>query len=267
MKSRCRKAFTLVEAIVVVVIIAILIALIVGGLRGSRRSARTLKCLVNARSCTGAIATYQADFKDCFPYFAQPVTGPGAFRNGSYDLEYLLQVLHWPIALRGYSNGQEIDQTHLCPSSPLAREAFGAGRYLEIVAGNGPGYVFPSDYWLSYATITDPRLWSADGDVLDVDEFRPVRGTEVAFPSSKGLMVEPRAYHLDGPNPDGNAQSISMFYVEGRTKAFTVSFCDGHTATTPFASLSPGVAPLNFNPAGAVPVLATPGGVLGRDAP
>ena len=67
MKPLARRAFTLVELLVVIGIIALLISILLLSLNAARESARVIKCASNLRSIGQGIAIYIADNKGVLP--------------------------------------------------------------------------------------------------------------------------------------------------------------------------------------------------------
>src|SRR5205823_12453245 len=63
-----RKAFTLVELLVVIGIIAILIAILMPALSRAKDQATRLQCMNNLRNIMQAITMYESENKDSLPY-------------------------------------------------------------------------------------------------------------------------------------------------------------------------------------------------------
>ena len=61
--SRIRRAFTLIEMLVVIAIIAILVSLLLPALKHAREAARTVLCLSNLKQIGVAITAYAGDYK------------------------------------------------------------------------------------------------------------------------------------------------------------------------------------------------------------
>lgn len=260
-----KRAFTLVEFLVAIAIIAILFSILVVGLRSVRTTSRTLACTSKARQCFYSVSLYGSDWRDSYPMFAERKLG-AAFYNAGVPLEYWLQAQHWPLALRGYLSDEQADPIQFCPESGALEAIFeGPGGYSAYVSKYPEGYIFPADYWLSYATITDPSLWRAGGDARDPAFFRAVRATEVTFPSSKGLLLEPRSYHRPADTHYGAGASTSIFTEQGQTQSFVTVTADGASRDIPYRDFVAPWTPPGFNPGSSAPVLTTEAGVQGRD--
>lgn len=81
---RRRRAFTVIELLVVITIISILAALLAPGLRAARNKARSLACLNNLRQIGIALQSYSAENNDCLPH-AWHVAWYGDL-NGGWEL-------------------------------------------------------------------------------------------------------------------------------------------------------------------------------------
>src|SRR5690606_11452171 len=98
-------------------------------------------------------------------------------------------------------------------------------------------------------------------DLLDVRSLRAVSVSEVQFPSAKGMLVEPRAFHLRG-SPYGAASEISIFGDSPHRLAFSTAFVDQHVETLPFRDMA---APVVQELGETAPILSTKEGSRGRD--
>lgn len=261
--SAMRRAFTLIELLVVITIIAVLIALAIVGLMGAFRSSRGASCINNLRGCQTAIFAYTGDFKDQWPMFAQRQLAR-AFMNGGLNFSYTDQSGYWTIPLRGYIGERRLEPLQVCPYSPVAKEAFGPnGDYDKFLSQYASDYVVFSSYQLGWGLISDPRAWR-EGVGLETEYLRAVGVSETHQPSTKGMMIEPRAMHLGGEQY-GATPEKSIYHPEGQDKPYNVAFIDGHVEAIRGDAMKPGIHVPGILPAQVAPVLATRDGVHGVD--
>ena len=91
MSSR-RRAFTLVELLVVVGIVAVLVGLLMPALSRAREQARAVQCASNIRQVAMAMALYEADYR-VFPYCSDPSYGAIRLPDGSQGDETWVAAL------------------------------------------------------------------------------------------------------------------------------------------------------------------------------
>jgi prepilin-type N-terminal cleavage/methylation domain-containing protein len=115
MSSR-RKAFTLVELLVVIGIIAVLIGILLPALSKARESARTIACAAQMRSLVQATFLYCNNNKGYFPpeylgWTADPTPPPGGNNYLSVTRPFLWDYLE-PYGIKSQNN-----KARVCPSS------------------------------------------------------------------------------------------------------------------------------------------------------
>src|SRR5262245_2109807 len=89
-----RKAFTLVELLVVIGIIAILIAILLPALGRVQRQAKQTQCMSNLRQIMSAATVYQTNNKGAFPYqrASSGGTADEQFNNGTVTIANPLRI-------------------------------------------------------------------------------------------------------------------------------------------------------------------------------
>ena len=119
---RCplRRAFTLVELLVVIGIIALLIGILMPTLAGARRSAASVKCLSNQRQLATATAFFVNDHNGYLPkqWFNYGPTGPIPPGNATGSWGYYPNLWGWDWVLYNYTD--RAYDTFACPSDSSA---------------------------------------------------------------------------------------------------------------------------------------------------
>jgi len=259
-----RRGMTITEVMVALGVVTLVASLLLVSLGRVQDDAHRVKCLAHAASCMRAVQLYASDFDDCFPRFAAARI-EDAFSNGGISLSYYDQSYHWPLAVRAYLQDLPVSNAQLCPRSPAHRAIY-AGDLTsdEYISQYPEGYVLPSEHHISYTCLTDWSVWTTGGDINDTSSLRVVRWSEAATPSCKGVLIEPRAYHLASGSSSFRSD-ISAYEPEGRDKAYTTMFADGHGRSVAFPLFCAPFTGNGIDPEMALPVLATEHGIRGQD--
>jgi prepilin-type N-terminal cleavage/methylation domain-containing protein len=193
-----RNGFTLIETILVVVLVALLLSLILPSLQNTKKLAGGARSSSNLRSHASVLAVYAADYDDLFPYLTDPKATRSVVRCESAGIAvsilYFEASRYWRIGLAdSYYQGAWNSSAFFTPYR------VGEGR---------------AEYLLSCTTIADPRYYSSEEAQAPPQNLRPVRGTEVHFPSAKGLLVE-HSFALPSVSPrvafgDGSASVLQQ---------------------------------------------------------
>ena len=107
-KSRTRRTgFTLIELLVVIAVIALLVGILLPALGAARESARSLKCLSNARSMALAAQLYLNANKDTFPVRNNSATGGGSNFNAFLPSRTILAAVERPVEVMACPEDKE----------------------------------------------------------------------------------------------------------------------------------------------------------------
>ena len=231
-----RRAFSLIELLVVISIIGLLAALLLPALKQGRESARAAACASNLRQIGMATQMYLDDHGRFFPYF----TTAGADRLWYFGLESPYNPSGGPGArhidltkAKLYSYLQTLHGAEVCPSydyhSPLWRQKFdqityGYGFNIYGLTTNNVGKA-PSE-------VRDPARIICFADTAQVNTIQP--------PASPSHPMLEESYFVEFSN-------LRIPTTHFRHKSFAnVLFCDNHVEPLPMA---PGTLDQNLPPA------------------
>lgn len=204
-----RRAFTLVELLVVVGIIAVLVALLMPSLAAARQQARSVTCKSNVRQIAMACQMYANEQK----YWI-------GFTNG-IDRKVLL----YPYLQQGQNNADlnDRDVWH-CPSNLHPDEAASYG-FNPVLNYKKFGLIrkWPETVALGDSGINDLRL--------------PLRSTHMFPPSAQPGLALPPGPPTTSPAP--SATAIGRPNPRHAGKLVNVGFVDGHVEAMPMTEQSP----------------------------
>ncbi len=152
-RGHCRVAFSLIELIVVLGIVMVLIGLLLPSLAAARERSRMTRLAVTARSNALAVVAYAGDHDDVYPIASADVGNA---------------MLDWddPLIAEG-----------ILPSK-AAVDPDGVREHGGPKFALSGALVHPSRFLESGATLP-----------IDLAKASPIRQSEVAYPSQKGMMV------------------------------------------------------------------------------
>jgi prepilin-type N-terminal cleavage/methylation domain-containing protein/prepilin-type processing-associated H-X9-DG protein len=208
-----RRAFTLVELLVVITIIALLIALLLPALKQARMKAQTVQCLSNIKQFGLATSVYATENREHFPYHNASASGA------------------WALLLFPYVNHSA--QAYNCPAAILPWSLDSRNGYGEFYAGQK----IPREcYGMNYAIVGSPFRPIVDGGPV----FGRVKLNRVRKPANWIYMSDcgyPWIQWSTADNPVSD-NTPSLVRHSGNPNAMNtgvsnILFLDFHAATLP----------------------------------
>jgi prepilin-type N-terminal cleavage/methylation domain-containing protein/prepilin-type processing-associated H-X9-DG protein len=225
---RRRRAFTLVELLVVVAIIAILAGLLLPTLAKAKQSGQTTRCLQNVRQIGLAVALYLDD------YHSYP---PSLFAIGSNEAQG-----RWYQKLTPYLANQkwaDPNSVWKCPGYKFAVREYddGAGSVGYGCYAYTASFPFSlSNDPISFGDLRTPSFYLSESDVVMPSEMSAIGDSDLRDFSSianygVGVAGIPNLWPVTVKSDGGLWTAKLAAALESRhSHAFNVQFCDGHVA-------------------------------------
>jgi prepilin-type processing-associated H-X9-DG protein/prepilin-type N-terminal cleavage/methylation domain-containing protein len=252
--TKNKKAFTLVELLVVIGVVALLISILLPALNKARRAANSVACGSNMRQVGQALFIYANDHQGRLPYAGITFDSGNHVTWDGLLFQYLGSDPAGRIALGGNirpltygpNNGILIHnppQVLLCSEDQIPRHAFlvspaGTAKrsyalngHETIQTGTGPGGYIHTVTGVGGAV----RLDNSYDQTYVLPGFRAVRMSQIRKSSQKIMLLEyHHSYNGSGLQDNSrvvgasNATWVSQRNPHGNTSNFL--FCDGHVA-------------------------------------
>ncbi|HVT27195.1 MAG TPA: DUF1559 domain-containing protein, partial [Lacipirellulaceae bacterium] len=230
-----RRAFTLVEVLVVIAIIGVLVSLLLPAVESSREASRRLQCTNNLKQIGLALLNYESNHKLFPPGYVSDFdsdgndTGPGwgwaAIILPQMEESAIHHVIHFDLPIENPINGVRVASipNYLCPSEDF-RQVWQA----KTPSGSPICEVAESNYVAVFGT-TEPGV---DGDGLFFRNSK-IAIKDVTDGLSKTLAVGERSHQLGRATWVGSLTNAVLFPEGDNTQAQTVpevgaGMCLGH---------------------------------------
>lgn len=254
-----RRAFTLVELLVVIAIIALLVAILLPALANARKAARAAACLANLRSMGQGLTLYNSDHKDVvIPSFNMTGTQGGAGVPLDGWAPILDRDKYMPAGIGSSVDGNPFycpdtydvagvatGQTGTDPNNPKGWhewpfERQGTANVPVTIPDRGFNRVFRVAYWINadnpigaVADITPDLYYTASvgyGPSPLGLFIRPTRVSAFAQPSRLIALADGVYAGRQRDNQIGTTNSRIGFRHPGNPAAANTAFADGHAA-------------------------------------
>lgn len=181
-----RRAFTLMELLVVISIIALLAAMLLPAIGLVRSGAKAVRCLSAQRQCMLAIVTYAGDQDGVLP----PAKSPASWYAGDPNALFDPFTAHWHEMVRPYFSGGPTTHHDVFWGCP----AWTGRSQNDSYSGTG------MNVWQQVPESWDPTLcnaadWNGDG-VMD-PSYHPVLLARVSCQSQRICLADSNDWWLD----------------------------------------------------------------------
>ncbi len=187
-----KKAFTVIELIVVISVIAVLMAILMPALAGARQQGRSTVCLSNLRQMAIAAQAYAETFDGYYP-IAQYSQKTG-FKIFGYNWDFTtirnLGTGETKVVSGILWQGQAIERIQQCPSykgNSTSSEPFSGYNYNTSYIGHGEGERVSSSYCGEVRTV---RVELFAGVFIDTTIVMPVKINKVRHPNTCAFFGE-----------------------------------------------------------------------------
>jgi prepilin-type N-terminal cleavage/methylation domain-containing protein len=233
MRNR-RRAFTLVELLVVIGIIAVLIAILLPALNRARRHAQMATCMSGQRQLVSALLMYCQDHKGTFP------GGSGHFywRDDSGNVQGPTYRSDGATYNPSATNPYSCNQDEMAGTTFLAKYVKGSKKIPACPAEQElqtKGTFWPNNFWTGYwypmSLVYKPReIW--DSSATTGIPQTPQKITSVKYPTQKVVIIDRKTWHsakfVIDTNTAPNGQHLTG---SGFKDIYVVAgFADGHVA-------------------------------------
>jgi prepilin-type N-terminal cleavage/methylation domain-containing protein/prepilin-type processing-associated H-X9-DG protein len=210
---RQRRAFTLVELLVVIGIIAVLIAILLPALQKAQRQARLVACLSNQRQLALAVIMYAGDNKGFVP--------GGSWVSGSTPYAWYNGTRNNPYSVTKDPLGPNFLSKYVTGSKDISRcPAVEPGSIERIFGLTG---VPETNYWYPLSLVRTPqKIRAVSGDFTNQEPQKLSTGRQS---TKKVISIDYKTYH--------EPQTIEIYLlspVDAKRRMVPMAFADGHAA-------------------------------------
>lgn len=186
-----KKAFTLVELLVVIAVISVLMAILMPALAGGRDQARRIYCISNLRQMAIAAHLYSNSNDDYYPIAHYSVLTSSVVSEYNWDFTKIRDISTGEIEIAPgvLWQGQTIEKIHQCPSfkgqSTISSNPFSGYNYNTSYIGHGEEEQTSTNY---FGEITSIQVEILPGVFIAKEIVKPARTIMVKRPARCALF-------------------------------------------------------------------------------